>query len=77
MAKNKTPLPPGTFWEALGIYYQEDVPKYHIDGVACSKEERERHVLMADALSKEWLKNKTIKKRIKERIKKDDSSNKV
>ena len=64
--KAKDMIPEGSIWQELGIYYYEDIPKYHIDGVECTKEEREHHVAVSDSLSQKWLKGKVFKKLIKE-----------
>ena len=67
--KKKTPIPEGTMYQELGIYYYEDIPEYHKDGVECTEEEWERHVVLADSLTQGWLKSKIFKEKIKERTK--------
>jgi hypothetical protein len=58
----KTPLHKDSIFIPLGILYKEDLPEFHINGRKCSKYDYEEHLKRCEFLSKEWLKNKRIKK---------------
>lgn len=66
--KKKTPLHKDSPFIELGILYHEDIPKYHINGIACSKEEWQENVAYAESVKNEYMKSPILKKEAKKRL---------
>lgn len=61
--KKKTPLHKDSIFIKFGIMYIEDVPEFHIDGVACTKEQYKTNLEIALSMTNAHMRSPVLKKR--------------